>query len=124
MILEDERRALAAFVNKFDALGLGDFDSIPPSRLPTTAKPFENDGPAQNRAAWLTSAPPPVADERPARQLDFDRFVDRPSLLLEESPNKGDWSGDDISFEFIEHSGTPKAARVGAGKATMIGLGF
>jgi centromeric protein E len=107
--LEDERRALAAFVSKFDALGLGglagDVTATPPSKL---RAPLPSAGGAhrifaerqQNRITSL--ALPSIEDVSPAR-LDLGRaFIAEPSLLLEEKLEEVHevWTGkDDLSFD-------------------------
>jgi hypothetical protein len=89
MKLEDERRALQAFVSKIDALGLG---APPPSRQ--SSKVF-GDGGARNRTP-LGAPPtlPTIADESSG-----ERVAGAPSLLLEETaPAVDEWPGDEASF--------------------------
>lgn len=95
--LEEERRALAAFVSKFDALGLGGGANLTSKLKP--AKPTTGGATAvfaerqQNRAANLVSITS-IKEESPIR-MDIKNH---PSLL-EQTP-EDDWSMmEDASFE-------------------------
>jgi centromeric protein E len=124
--LEDERRALAAFVSKFDALGLGglmaEVASTPPSKL---RAPMPSTGGAQrifderqhSRIGSLTL--PSIEDASPARPEMGRAFVAQPSLLMEERLDEvqGDWTGvDDISFDLASKWAAIKAADDMAGR--------
>ncbi|KAG1901392.1 P-loop containing nucleoside triphosphate hydrolase protein [Suillus fuscotomentosus] len=99
--LEEERRALASFVSKFDSLGLG-FSSALPSKL-KPAKPTPGGASAtfaerqQSRAANVAPAIIEDAECSPAR-VDFSSLRAQPSLL-DQMPEE-DWCiMDDVSFE-------------------------
>ena len=95
--LEEERRALAAFVSKFDALGLGGGSNLASKLKPP--KPTIGGATAafaerqQNRVANLVSISS-IKEESPIR-IDIKN---QPSLL-EQTPEE-DWSMmEDLSFE-------------------------
>jgi centromeric protein E len=104
MQLEDERRALAAFVRKFDALGLGGLaaavaEGTPPSKLRGAQAVFAERQKSRNSSLAL----PSIADDSPARP-DAGRalaLMGQASLLLEETPGPdAEWTGaDDLSFD-------------------------
>jgi centromeric protein E len=102
VLLEEERRALAAFVSKFDALGLGGLASAvgegtPPSKLRGAQAVFAE----RQRNRPLTQAMPSIVDASPAKP-DMEHslpLMAHTSLLLEETPD-ADWSVvDDVSFD-------------------------
>jgi len=95
--LEEERRALAAFVSKFDSLGLG---GLAPSKLklpmPTvggaTAAFAERQ---QNKGGNITATA--AADDSPVK-IEISRVRGQPNLL-EQMPEE-EWSMvDDMSFD-------------------------
>ncbi|OJA19520.1 hypothetical protein AZE42_03209 [Rhizopogon vesiculosus] len=99
--LEDERRALATFVSKFDSLGLGGGNPLPSKLKP--AKPTPGGASAafaerqQSRAANLASVIIEDAENSPAR-VDLSSMKAQPSLL-DQMPEE-EWSiMDDVSFE-------------------------
>lgn len=114
--LENERQALAAFVSKFDSLGLGGLAGLaatPPSKL---RAPMPSAGGAskvfaerqRNRIPAL--ALPSIEDtgESPARLDGADRFMGQGSLLLEQTLDE-DWAAaDDVSFDL--ENPVPRAA--------------
>lgn len=101
--LENERRALAAFVSKFDSLNLGGIPSIaatPPSKL---RAPMPSTGGAskvfaerqRDRVQALSLASIEDDGESPSA----DRYLSQTSLLMEQSLEE-DWTGaDDLSFD-------------------------
>ncbi|KAG6332456.1 hypothetical protein ID866_6634 [Astraeus odoratus] len=98
MKLEEERRALAAFVSKFDSLGLGGGSNLSSKLKP--AKPTPGGAVAafaerqQSRISILASSTTSIAEESPMR-MDVKN---QPSLL-EQTP-EDEWSlMEDASFE-------------------------
>lgn len=110
--LEDERRALAAFVSKFDSLGLGGASSKLKPAKPTpggaSAAFAERQ---QSRVANLAPKITEDAEYSPAR-VDFASLRAQPSLL-DQMPEE-EWSlMDDVSFEMesVRHRpGSDKSA--------------
>ncbi|TCD70868.1 Kinesin-like protein kip2 [Steccherinum ochraceum] len=106
--LEEERQALAAFVKKFDALGLGSSIVLPPTKL---KPPMPNPGGAaavfaerhQRQNKNLSLELDPVAEASPVR---FTAAAAEPSLLEEQ------WDGlDETSFEIVEKLLSDKSTR-------------
>jgi centromeric protein E len=91
--LEEERRALAAFVSKFDSLGLG--LTLPPS----SKLPMPGSAPVAKRGAFVVGNPKLSetlsSDTSSPMRLDINKFKTHPNLL-EQMPEEG-WS--DISFD-------------------------
>ncbi|KAG1732442.1 P-loop containing nucleoside triphosphate hydrolase protein [Suillus paluster] len=100
--LEEERRALAAFVSKFDSLGLGLSSSALPSKL-KPPKPMPGGASAafaerqQSRAANMAPAIIEDAECSPVR-VDFSNMKAQPSLL-DQMPEEEWCFMDDMSFE-------------------------
>jgi centromeric protein E len=90
--LEEERRALAAFVSKFDSLGLG--LTLPPSKLP-----MPGSAPAEKHSTFVARNPKLSAtlssDTSSPMRIDINKFKTHPNLL-EQMPEEG-WS--DVSFD-------------------------
>lgn len=116
--LENERRALAAFVSKFDSLGLGglaDVAATPPSKL---RAPMPSAGGAnrvfgerqRNRAPAYGLASIEDEGESPMP----DRYIGQTSLLMEQALEP-DWTGaDDLSFDVDSpflRSSSPRSAK-------------
>ncbi|KAJ8595149.1 kinesin-domain-containing protein [Rhizopogon salebrosus TDB-379] len=100
--LEDERRALASFVSKFDSLGLSAGSSLPSKLKP--AKPTPGGASAafaERRQSRAANAVPSIVEDAecsPAR-VDFASMKAQPSLLDQVMPEE-EWSlMDDMSFE-------------------------
>ncbi|KAL4251230.1 Kinesin-like protein [Abortiporus biennis] len=114
MKLEEERQALAAFVKKFDALGLGNSLPLPPTKLrpplPTpggAAAVFA--GRQRNRLQELSTMETLVETESPIRLSTTavaSGLASEPSLLEEQ----WDASVDDMSFEVVERMLKPGAS--------------
>lgn len=98
--LEEERQALAAFVKKFDALGLGNSIVLPPTKLkppmPTPGGAAAVFAERQHRQVRNLSLDlDPVAEASPVR---FGGAAAAGPSLLEEQ-----WDGmDEASFEIVE----------------------
>lgn len=108
--LEEERQALAAFVKKFDALGLGNSIVLPPTKL---KPPMPTPGGAaavfaerqQRQPRNLSLDLDPVAEASPVR-FNSTVAAAEPSLLEEE------WDGmDEASFEIVEKLLTEKGSK-------------
>ena len=108
--LEEERQALAAFVKKFDALGLGNSIVLPPTKL---KPPMPSPGGAaavfaerQHRhSRSLSLELDPVAEASPVR-INPAIVAAEPSLLEEQ------WDGmDEASFEIVEKLLTEKGSK-------------
>lgn len=97
--LEEERRALAAFVGKFDALGLGGGSMLPPSSVSgpgsvSTSAPLGL-GRAKSYLSKIGSGGLEVVAEESPMRIDVKN---QPSLL-DQTPEE-DWSlMEDVSFE-------------------------
>lgn len=109
--LEEEKRALAAFVSKFDALGLGGGSVLPssstslPSSVPTPT-PF---GKAKSYLSRLGSGRLGVVAEETDSPIRID-LKNQPSLL-DQMPEE-EWSlMEDISFEMEIWKGKPVNGR-------------
>lgn len=125
--LEDERRALASFVSKFDSLSLG--GSPLPSKL-KLAKPTPGGASAafaerqQSRAANVTPATTIIedAESSPAlARVDFGSLKAQPSLLDQKMPDD-DWSlMDDVSFEMesVRHRSAVKRSESSSSKENI-----
>lgn len=97
--LEEERRALAAFVSKFDALGLGGGSMLPPSSVSgsTSASAPLGLGRAKSYLSKFGSGGLGVVAEETESPMRID-VKSQPSLL-DQTPEE-DWSlMEDISFE-------------------------
>lgn len=95
--LEEERRALAAFVSKFDALGLGVGSLLPASSVPASASASMGSGRVKSYLSKIgigSGGLGVVAEESPMR-IDLKN---QPSLL-DQTPEE-EWSMmEDVSFE-------------------------
>ncbi|KAJ8523253.1 hypothetical protein ONZ45_g312 [Pleurotus djamor] len=116
--LEEERRALAAFVSKFDALGLGGFVNLPaaPSRMkqPTPVTPALSER-KNNRIFVPPPSLPAMQEEEEMAQVEAqlaqdgdldisplrsDPYKGQPSLLEQNFPEEDDWNIlNEVSFE-------------------------
>ncbi|KAG2066908.1 kinesin-domain-containing protein [Suillus decipiens] len=112
--LEEERRALASFVSKFDSLGLACSGALPSKLKP--AKPTPGGASVafaerqQSRAANVVPAIIEHAECSPAR-VDFSSMKAQPSLL-DQMPEEEWCIMDDVSFEMesVKHkSGVTKS---------------
>lgn len=96
--LEEERRALAAFVSKFDALGLGGGSALPPSSVSGSGSAPKGLGKAKSYLSKISSGGLGVVAEETESPMRIDVKLNQPSLL-DQTPEE-DWSlMDDISFE-------------------------
>lgn len=97
--LEEERRALAAFVSKFDALGLGGGSVLPPSSV-SLSGPASASGPFGKAKSYLSrigSGGLGVVAEETESPIRID-LKNQPSLL-DQMPEE-EWSlMEDVSFE-------------------------
>jgi centromeric protein E len=111
--LEDERRALAAFVSKFDSLGLG---TPSKSKTPSTfAEKQQNKFPvARNLGRMLGKD----VTESPIR-IDLHKYPLQPSLLDQAMPEE-QWAEDDLDFD-VETAASAKAS--GKTKPFELGVG-
>ena len=110
--MEDERRALAAFVSKFDSLGLG--LTLPPSKL-MPPKPTPGGAAAafaERRQAKQSLASSYIANVLANRKSELNIEADspmrlgaelkaQPSLLEQVMPEE-EWGVTDMSFDEIE----------------------
>ncbi|KAF8877088.1 P-loop containing nucleoside triphosphate hydrolase protein [Infundibulicybe gibba] len=95
--LEDERRALAAFVSKFDALGLGLSAPAPPA-MPSpggAARAFQQRREEQEQKQIKQLKLQEAQTE--SSPLRMGGSVAAQPLLLEQMPEEGEWG--DVSFE-------------------------
>lgn len=104
---EEERRALAAFVSKFDALGLGGGSMLPPPSvsLPDSAPSLGPLGKAKSYLSRIGSSRLGVVAEETESPIRLD-LRNQPSLL-DQTPEE-EWSMmEDVSFEIEVGKGKP-----------------
>ncbi|KII86718.1 hypothetical protein PLICRDRAFT_163991 [Plicaturopsis crispa FD-325 SS-3] len=126
MALEEQRRALAAFVSKFDSLGLGGGGGVPASSKLRPPMPSAGGASAafaerqQHNRSIFSGVLSTTVEESPVR---LDNIKAQPSLLEQMLPEEEELLAmDDISFELEKSKGRRPASPLKEGKENLPAL--
>lgn len=111
--LEEERRALAAFVSKFDSLGLGAGSLLPSSSAPASGPPavVPGAGKAKSFLSRIASGRLGVVAEETESPMRMRIDLKSQPSLLDQTPEE-EWSlMEDVSFEMEMGKGKPGNGR-------------